>query len=106
MRSGRPRTIRTPRIAVNEMDEAISSAVAPMTGVTAAMAELPQIELPQAIKMESRNGNFSIRLRARVAPNVTKTVSTTVPINSKPESAIIPKLIEAPSSRTATSSSG
>ncbi len=51
--SGRPSTIRTPRIAVKEIDEATSSPSAPITGATAAIAELPQIELPQAIRIDS-----------------------------------------------------
>jgi alpha-D-ribose 1-methylphosphonate 5-triphosphate diphosphatase PhnM len=35
-------TTITPRIAVNAMDDATSSASAPMTGTTAAIAEFPQ----------------------------------------------------------------
>ena len=52
--SGRPSTIITPRIAVKEIEDAISSLLAPMIGATAAIAELPQMELPQAIRIESR----------------------------------------------------
>jgi hypothetical protein len=64
MSSGSPSTIMTPRIAVNEIEEAMSSASAPITGATAAIAELPQIELPHAIRIESFSGRPSKRLNA------------------------------------------
>ena len=54
MSSGSPSTTTTPSTAVNEIEEAISSFSAPITGAIAAMAELPQIELPHAIKIDSR----------------------------------------------------
>ena len=63
IRSGRPSTISTPRIAVNEIAEATSSPSAPITGATAAIAELPQIELPQAIRIDSFVGSPNSRLR-------------------------------------------
>jgi hypothetical protein len=37
---------------VKAIEDATSSLSAPMTGATAAMAELPQIELPQAIRTD------------------------------------------------------
>ena len=46
--SGSPSTTTTPSTAVNAIEDAMSSAFAPITGATAAMAELPQIELPHA----------------------------------------------------------
>ena len=51
----------TPSTAVNEIDEAMSSPSAPITGATAAIAELPQIELPQAIRIDIRCGRPSAR---------------------------------------------
>ena len=44
------------------MDEATSSLLAPITGATAAMAELPQIELPQATRIAIRRGRPNTRL--------------------------------------------
>ena len=44
----------TPRIAVNAIDPATSLLSAPMTGATAAMAELPQIALPVATRKAKR----------------------------------------------------
>ena len=49
---------------MNAIDEATSSLSAPITGATAAIAELPQIELPQAIRIETRRGKPSARLVA------------------------------------------
>ncbi len=46
---------------MNEIDDAMSSPSAPITGATAAIAELPQIELPQAIRMAMRCGKPSAR---------------------------------------------
>jgi hypothetical protein len=45
-----------PGTAVKEIEDAISSESAPMTGATAAIAELPQMELPQAMRMDMRCG--------------------------------------------------
>src|SRR3954453_15360478 len=56
MSSGNARTTTTPRTAVKAMAEATSRPVAPMMGATAAMAELPQIELPQATSTAMRAG--------------------------------------------------
>ena len=58
----RPSTTRTPSTAVNEIEEATSSLLAPITGATAAIAELPQIELPQEIRIDMRTGRPSDRL--------------------------------------------
>ena len=41
---------------MKEIEDATSSLSAPITGATAAMAELPQIELPQAIRIHMRCG--------------------------------------------------
>ena len=59
--SGRPSTTSTPRMAVNEIDDAISSPFAPMMGAIAAIAEFPQIEFPQAIRIDNRTGSPSNR---------------------------------------------
>lgn len=45
---------------MNEIEEAMSSLSAPITGATAAMAEFPQIELPQAIRIEMRVGSTTV----------------------------------------------
>src|SRR3954454_21146930 len=73
IRSGKPSTIITPRIAVKEIEDAISSLLAPVIGATAAIAELPQIELPQAIRIESRVE----RPRRRLSPKETQSAITT-----------------------------
>ena len=54
----------TPSTAVNAIDEATSSRSAPMIGATAAIAELPQIELPQAIRIAMCCGRPSARQSA------------------------------------------
>ena len=43
------------------IDEAMSSPLAPMIGATAAIAELPQIELPQATSTDIFFGRASAR---------------------------------------------
>ena len=105
MSSGSPSTIITPSIAVKEIEDAISSPSAPMTGATAAIAELPQMELPQAIRIESRVGRPSMRLMPKLRPSVTTTVAAIAPSKATPDAAIAAKLMDAPSSITATSSS-
>ncbi|MCY1238746.1 hypothetical protein D9M72_515020 [compost metagenome] len=50
-----------PRMAVKEMAAATSSPRAPIAGATAAIAELPQMALPQAINVASRFGRPSRR---------------------------------------------
>lgn len=45
-------------------DEATSSGSAPITGATAAIAELPQIEFPQATSVASLGGRPSSRPNA------------------------------------------
>ena len=64
MSSGNASTTTTPRIAVKAIEEATSSLSAPMIGATAAIAELPQIELPHAIRTEMRCGRPRARLVA------------------------------------------
>ena len=59
--TGNPSTTSTPNTAVNAMDDATSSPSAPITGATAAIAELPQIELPHATSTAIRCGNPSDR---------------------------------------------
>ena len=54
-------TTTTPSTAVNAIEEAISSGRAPITGATAAIAELPQIELPHAISTDIFFGRPSAR---------------------------------------------
>jgi hypothetical protein len=46
---------------VNATAEATSRGLAPITGATAAIAELPQIELPQATRSAICHGNPSAR---------------------------------------------
>ena len=47
----------------------MSSPSAPITGATAAIAELPQIELPQAIRIAMRNGKPSMRQMMKLEPS-------------------------------------
>jgi len=103
--SGKPSTTRTPSTAVKEIEEMISSLLAPITGATAAIAELPQIELPQAIRIERRVGKPSNRLIPKLAASATMTIITIAPSRAKPDAAIAENVSEAPSSATATSSS-
>ncbi|MGY3648388.1 hypothetical protein ACVWW2_003679 [Bradyrhizobium sp. LM4.3] len=103
--SGRPSTIITPRIAVKEIEDAISSLLAPMIGATAAIAELPQMELPQAIRIESRVERPSRRLMPKETLSATTTTAAIDANSATPDAAMAAKLIEAPSSITATSSS-
>src|SRR3569833_576411 len=90
---GRPSTIITPRIAVKEIEDAISSLLAPMIGATAAIAELPQIELPQAIRIERRVDRPSIRLRPKEPQSATTTIAAIDPSRAMPEAAIAAKLM-------------
>ncbi len=87
------------------MEAATSSPSAPMMGATAAMAELPQMELPQATSTAMRCGRPS----RRQMPKLAAMASTTTPAmpNSRPgpTSARVRNEIDAPSSATATSSS-
>ena len=53
----------TPSTAVNAIDDAMSPG-APMIGATAAIAELPQIELPHAIRIAMCCGRPSARQSA------------------------------------------
>jgi|GEM_PF-3500917 len=48
---GKANTTTMPSTAVNAIEDATSLPSASITGATAAMAELPQIELPHAIKI-------------------------------------------------------
>ena len=59
--SGNVSTTTTPSTAVNAIDDAMSSARAPITGATAAIAELPQIELPHAMSTDIFFGRPSAR---------------------------------------------
>jgi hypothetical protein len=83
----------------------MSSLWASITGATAAIAEFPQIELPQAIRTDSLVGRPSMRLTPKLSASMIATVPAIAPISARPEAAIAAKLIEAPSSTTATSSS-
>ena len=55
----------TPSTAVKAMEAAMSSRSAPITGATAAIAELPQIELPQATRTARRLGRRNSAADAR-----------------------------------------
>ena len=59
--SGKPSTAATPSTAVNAIALATSLLSASITGATAAIAELPQIELPHAIRSAIRCGRRSAR---------------------------------------------
>ena len=59
--SGRPSTTATPSAAVKAIAAATSPASAPITGATAAIAELPQMALPQAIRVAMRGGRPASR---------------------------------------------
>ena len=78
--------------------------LAPIAGATAAIAELPQIELPQAIRIESRTDRPSDRLTAKLTASVRMTMFTITASSVIPDAAIAPKVIEAPSRATASSS--
>lgn len=56
----------TPRMAVKEIEAATSSPSASMTEATAAMAELPQIELPQATSKAILCGRRNSARRRRI----------------------------------------
>ena len=73
----------TPSTAVKAMDEAMSSASASITGATAAIAELPQIELPQAISSDMRQGKRNRRPMAKLAAIATATTAT-MPAEERP----------------------
>ena len=105
IRSGSPSTTMTPSTAVKDIEEIMSSELAPITGATAAIAELPQIELPQAIRIDRRTGKPSARLMPKLAPSARMTIVTIAPSRTMPDAAIAPNVSEAPSSATATSSS-
>lgn len=94
----------TPSTAVKEIEEAISSVLAPITGATAAIAELPHIELPQAIRIERRTGKPSDRLMPKLTASARMTIVTIAASRTKPDAAIAANVSEAPSSATATSS--
>ena len=53
-RSGSANNMTKPRKALKVMAQTTSSGVARIAGATADMAELPQIELPQAIRTAMR----------------------------------------------------
>jgi hypothetical protein len=98
---------------VKAIEEATSSPLAPITGATAAMAELPQIALPQAdrgakqlLEVAVMLLGASISLKALVAsgPALLTTVATMPVSRAGPEATSALRLIEAPSSITATSS--
>jgi len=57
-------TTATPSTAVKAIEEAMSSPSAPITGATAAIAELPQMEFPHATKMAIRCDRPNARLIA------------------------------------------
>ncbi len=86
------------------IEDATSRLSAPITGATAAIAELPQIELPHATSMASLAGNPSKRPMAKLNVIATATV-TAIPSRSGPPSArTVAVLIDSPSSTTAISS--
>ena len=82
----------------------MSSLSAPITGATAAIAELPQIELPQATSIAIRTGRPSSRPMPKLAPSARMTMITIAPSRTMPDAAIAENVSEAPSSATATSS--
>src|SRR5260370_39799560 len=93
----------TPRTAVKEIDEATSSVLAPITGATAAIAELPHIELPQAIRIERRTGRPRDRLMPKLTASDRTTTGTIATSSTGPDAAIAAIDSEAPSNATATS---
>ncbi|GJD59537.1 hypothetical protein IFDJLNFL_5466 [Methylobacterium dankookense] len=86
------------------MAAATSRLSAPMTGATAAMAELPQMALPQAISSAMRTGSPRPRQMAQLARMVSTTAATMPVRSAGPEATMAPRLTEAPSRVTATSS--
>ena len=86
---------------MNEIDAAISSLLAPITGATAAIAELPQMELPQAIKIAMRSGRPIIRPMTKLTPSA---IATTEPMpirRNGPSARTVAILTDAPSMTTA-----
>ncbi len=84
---------------MNEIEEMISSLLAPITGATAAIAELPQIELPQAIRIDRRAGRPSNRLMPKLAPSARMTTITIAPSRARPDAAIAPNVKRSPEQR-------
>lgn len=64
-------------IAVNAMDEVISFFVALMIGAIAAMAELPQIELPHAISIDIFVDSFKVFPTQKLNAMAVKTITVT-----------------------------
>src|SRR6478609_10630652 len=98
------RTEATPRTAVKASAAATSSESASMTGATATIAELPQIELPQAINIESRLDNPQKRATRKLAQIEMTTIATTQTTSVAPALRNVPKLKEAPRRTMAISS--
>jgi hypothetical protein len=89
---------------VKAIDAATSSPSAPITGATAAIAELPQIELPHATRMARRFDRPSSRpitKLSRIAPATMPRIETS---KGQPAARTVVALSDAPSSTTATSS--
>jgi hypothetical protein len=86
------------------MEAATSSPSAPITGATAAIAELPQIELPQATSKAMRGGRRSRRPMTKLAPMADATTPAMPSSIHGPAARIVFALIDTPSRTTATSS--
>ena len=82
----------------------MSSPSAPITGATAAIAELPQIELPQAIRIAMRNGKPKPRQMMKLEPSAMATTAAMPTRRIGPSAKTIATLTDAPSMTTATSS--
>ncbi|MDE3011087.1 MAG: hypothetical protein KGI67_09395 [Pseudomonadota bacterium] len=94
-----------PSTAVNAIAVATTSLSASITGATAAIAELPQMELPQATSSAVFIGRRSARASAKLTPRVAKTVAAMPSSNRVPAAATVSKLTVAPIITTAASSS-
>ena len=82
----------------------MSSPSAPITGATAAMAELPQIELPQATRIAMRSGKPSPRQMMKLEPSAMATTEAMPTRRIGPSASTVATLTDAPSMTTATSS--
>ena len=102
--SGSSSTTAIPSTAVNAIDDATSFAEAPITGATAAIAEFPQIEFPAATSTAIRTGSPIHRPTPYENPSTATTVPAIPASNPHPAAATVCRLMLAPSSSTATSS--
>lgn len=86
---------------MTEMDWAISSSPAPITGAVAAMADPPQMDEPTPINVEMREGIFMARYRINARISDVAIVETMIGRDCAPSLRISAKFMPKPSSTTA-----